>query len=60
MFIRCAWHLKNFGFSLILGEKEPYSDTEFTDGICPACIAIDFPKLAKANLAEEPGVIETD
>ncbi len=37
MKIRCAWHKKNFGFELFMGEKEPLEDTSITDGICPEC-----------------------
>ena len=40
MFVRCAWHKKNFGESLYMGMKEPLSDTSTTDGICPICLFI--------------------
>jgi hypothetical protein len=39
--IRCAWHPRNFGCELILGEKDGAGATGVTHSICPACLAIE-------------------
>lgn len=38
--VRCAWHLKNFGFELEMGTKDGHGVEGTTDGICPACYKI--------------------
>ena len=43
--VRCAWHLKNFGFVLEMGTKEGHGVKGTTDGMCPACEAIERKKL---------------
>ena len=37
MTIICAWHKINWGFVLIMGEKEGEG---VTDSICPACVKV--------------------
>ena len=43
--VRCAWHKKNFGFVLEMGTKEGHGVEGTTDGMCPACEAIERKKL---------------
>lgn len=40
---RCAWCRQD------QGEVPPYEDTRYTDGICPACLEIHFPKKSAAK-----------
>ncbi len=42
MLKRCTWHEKYFGYVLMMGEKQPYSDLSITDTMCPRCVAIEF------------------
>lgn len=37
MIIICAWHMKYFGFELVMGEKEPLEDKGDTAGMCQEC-----------------------
>jgi len=40
MKVVCAWHKKNFGAELAMGEKPPFEDKSVTHGICPVCAAV--------------------
>jgi len=44
MIIECCYHPMNFGFPLIIGEKEPLNDKRVTSGICPDCFLIEQEK----------------
>lgn len=45
MKVYCAWHNKNFGEELLMGEKPPLEDKSITHGICSVCKAIENGKL---------------
>ena len=45
MKVVCAWHNKNFGYELVIGEKHPLEDKSVTCGICPVCRAVENGKL---------------
>lgn len=49
MKIRCAWHKKNFGKELFMGEKAPYDDPGITDSICSDCYRLELGRLKPNN-----------
>lgn len=37
----CAWHMRNFGFEMVLNEEELIGGVQrFSHGICPECLQI--------------------
>lgn len=53
MIKRCTWHKIYFGKVVIYGEKEPLSDTSFTDGMCSQCAAIEFLAIEVGRMERE-------
>ncbi len=43
----CAWHKKNFGFELKMGEVEPFEDKGETHGMCQECYKIETAEATK-------------
>ncbi len=41
MKVICAWHQRNFGYSLSLPEKPPFDDLSVSHGICGSCLKIE-------------------
>ena len=38
----CAWHKKNFGAPLTMGEIAPFNKREVTHGMCEACSELEI------------------
>lgn len=54
----CAWHKKNFGFELVMGEADPLDDKGETSGICETCVMIDFPDTYGYRWHDRPCLIK--
>ena len=53
----CAWHKKNFGAPLSMGEIAPFEKREVTHGMCDACSELEIKR--QESSGDPPSDTET-